>query len=93
MPPVILAAVTVAAVATGSKFLKTAASIGLQLAGYATGNLALIALGKAVGSSALKSGKQTPPSQENANRLRANIDVRTPRKTWVGNCAMQADVR
>lgn len=93
MPPVVLAVATVAAVATGSKFLKTVSSIGLQIAGYATGNLALVALGKAVGSSALSSNKQTAPSPENANRLRANIDVRTPRKTVIGITAMATDIR
>lgn len=55
---------------------------------------ALIAVGLAVGSSLLSSKPKMPvPSQANIDRLRANIDPRTPRKTVVGITAMACDIR
>ena len=71
------------------KFAQSAALIG---AGIATGNIGLISAGISVGASALKS-RSPRNSPENANRLRANVDPLTPRKTVIGFTAMPTDIR
>jgi len=55
---------------------------------------AAISIGLAVGSSLLSPKPKTPAnSPENANRLRATIDPRAPRKTMVGITAMKVDAQ
>lgn len=83
----------VSALATIASFIPgVGTAIGLSVKA-----LQLVAAGAALGSSVLDAvsrGKaKAPSSPENANRLRANIDVRTPRKTAVGSTALATDIR
>lgn len=60
----------------------------------AAGTIATIASAVSFGASLLAS-KPKPPqnSDENIDRLRANVDPRTPRKTVVGHTALATDIR
>lgn len=98
MPPLI-AAIGAVAGAIGSV---AGAIIGVGaiggIAGAAAGAIGFGALGFiataiAIGSSLLRGGRAPSNSQENVNRLRANIDVRTPRKTVFGVTALATDIR
>ena len=71
---------------------RLATSAFLIAAGVATGNLALISAGVSMGASVLQN-KSPRNSLGNADRLRANIDPLTPRKTVVGVTAMATDIR
>lgn len=76
------------------KIVKAVIGVGLIVAGAVTGNIALISAGVSLGVSALASSpKQPKNSAENVNRLRANIDPLTPRKTAVGITALATDIR
>jgi hypothetical protein len=89
MPPVLA---VVAAVATVGSVV--APLVGGAILGISAATFGLIALGASVGSSLLRGGRKAPePSRENVNRLRANIDVRAPRKTVIGTTAMATDIR
>lgn len=95
MPPVIAA---VGAVVGFVGTVSTAIVGALGLAGVASAlglsAFGLIATVATVGASLLRGGRKAPePSKENLNRLRANIDVRTPRKTVIGTTAMATDIR
>jgi hypothetical protein len=60
------------------------------------GQIASLAISAALtlGASQIKTGSKAPRnSPENANRLRANIDPLTPRKTVVGVTALATDIR
>jgi hypothetical protein len=74
------------------KIVKAVLSVAAIVAGVVTFNPGLIAAGISIGSSVLR---PKPPrnSPANADRLRANIDPLTPRKTVIGNTAMATDVR
>jgi hypothetical protein len=95
MPPVI-AVVGAIAGAIGAASAAVVGAIGL--AGVAS-TLGISAFGllttvASIGVSLLKGGNKSPPvSKENQNRLRANIDVRTGRKTVIGTTAMATDIR
>lgn len=89
MPPVLAAIGTIAAVGSA-----VAPLVGGAILGISAGTLGLIALGATLGASLLRGKPKAPAnSSENVNRLRANIDVRTPRKTVVGRTAMATDIR
>lgn len=91
------------------KIVKGVAALGLIGLGIFTGGLAflpgtalaftvgsstLLAAGAALGASLLQPSSRPPQnSPENANRLRANIDPLTPRKTVVGITAFATDIR
>lgn len=76
------------------KVVKIVASVGLLVAGVVTANPALISAGFTLGASALAKKARAPDnSAENIDRLRANIDPRTPRKTVIGNTAFATDIR
>lgn len=77
MPPVIGLVATVIAGAVG---------IGATAA-------LVIGVAASIGASLLLKPKPPKNSPENVNRLRANIEVRTPRKTVVGITAMATDIR
>lgn len=73
---------------------KAVLATALVVAGVATGNFALISAGLSVGSSYLKGGKKgSSNSESNIDRLRANVDPRTPRKSVVGITALATDIR
>lgn len=72
--------------------VKGVAGTALAIAGIATGNLQLVAAGVSLTASTLR-GKTPRNSPENTNRLRANIDPLTPRKTVVGITALATDIR
>ena len=74
------------------KIVKAVLSVGAIVAGVVTANPALIAAGLSIGSSVLR---PKPPRNSPANfdRLRANIDPLTPRKTVVGITALATDIR
>lgn len=83
----IVAGVALAIPTGGTSLL--AATLGVS--GLAAG---AIALGLSVTSSLLSSKPQSPRnSNENLDRLRANLNPRTPRKTVIGNTAMATDIR
>lgn len=86
-----------------SKVLKVVAVVASIAAAAVTGGLSLgisaallttVATVAAVGASLL-APKSRPPqnSPENVNRLRANIDPLTPRKTVIGTTALATDIR
>ena len=75
------------------KVVKAIVGIGLVVAGVVTGNFALVTAGISIGLSALTSKKTPKTSRENSDRLRANIDPLTPRKTVVGVTALATDIR
>jgi hypothetical protein len=52
-----------------------------------------VSLAVTVGKSLLGGRKKTEPSRSMLDRLNANIDVRTPRKTVVGRTAFATDIR
>lgn len=67
---------------------------GISLFGLSAGTLATIGGGLALGASLLSPTARAPQnSSENANRLRANIDPLTPRKTVIGITALATDIR
>lgn len=80
-----------------SKVLKTVAKIAAVAVGTIIGGPigATIALAAVTIGSSLLSKKPKAPatSPENIDRLRANIDPRTPRKTVIGNTAFATDIR
>lgn len=89
MPPVLGVVAAIASVASIAAPLLGGAILGISAATFG-----LVALGASVGASLLKGGaKSAPASKENVNRLRANIDVRTPRKSVVGITALATDIR
>lgn len=95
MPPVV-AAIGAVVGAVGAAATAIVGAVGLAGVASALGLSAfgLITTVATVGYSLLKGGpKQPPVSQENRNRLRANVDVRTPRKTTFGTTAMATDIR
>ncbi len=76
------------------KIVRAVAAVALVVAGVVTANPALIAQGVSIGSTVLAPRAKAPRnSAENANRLRANIDPLTPRKTAVGITALATDIR
>lgn len=76
------------------KIVKAIASVGLIVAGFATGNIGLVLAGVSLGASALAKKPKAPrQSPEALNRLRANIDPLTPRKTAIGITALNTDIR
>ncbi len=82
-----------AAIPTGGTSLLAVGLGGIGIGVTAVG-ASLIAAGLSVGASLLAKGKRgAEVSESNIDRLRANVDPRTPRKTAVGVTAMQADVR
>lgn len=91
MPPVVAAIVggiaalgTVAAAATAAGVF-----LGISTLGWAA-----ISVGVSIGSSLLAPKPKIPPvSPASVDRLRANIDPRTPRKTVVGITATATDIR
>lgn len=91
MPPII------AAVATGLTAIAgvaaATAATGLFLGITAVG-WAAITVGLSIAGTLLAPKPKSPKnSPENANRLRASIDTRTPRKTWIGITAGATDIR
>lgn len=82
------------------KIVKAVASVVLPAVGFALGTLiggpiagALVASVVSVGTKALFKSKPPRNSPENLDRLRANLDPRTPRKTVIGITAMATDIR
>lgn len=95
MPPVIAAIASVVA-AVGAAATAVVGALGLAGIASALGMSAFAFLATAVtiGVSLLGGGKGSAPvSQENRNRLRANVDIRAPRKSWVGTTAGATDIR
>lgn len=88
MPPVLAVVAAVASVASVVAPIVGGAILGISAATFTT-----IALGASIGASLLGKSKAPANSPENANRLRANIDVRTPRKTVIGGTALATDIR
>ena len=88
MPPVLAVVAAVASVASA-----VAPIVGGAILGIKAATLTAIALGASIGASLLGKSKAPANSPENANRLRANIDVRTPRKTGIGETALATDIR
>lgn len=88
----VVAAVALAIPSGGtSLFVAGAASLGVTLSAAAA---TAITIGLSVGASLLAKRPKLPAnSPENANRLRASIDPRTPRKTAVGITALATDIR
>lgn len=77
-----------------SGVLKVVALVAPLIPGIGPVLGAVIAIGAAVGASLLAPKAQQPKnSAENVNRLRANIDPLTPRKTVVGITALATDIR
>lgn len=76
----------------GSVLKVVAFAVGVLVAGPLGG--LIVSAGISVASSLLAK-KPKPPanSAESVNRLRANIDVRTPRKSVTGKTAMATDIR
>lgn len=92
MPPVVAAVAAVGSMVAGT------IAAGALAAGFVGIGLtwAAVSIGLTIGASMLTKGgrnSQTAPSPENVNRLRANIDVRTPRKTAIGKTALATDIR
>lgn len=81
MPPVLGVIAAVAGVASGI------------VSGTAAIILGVVSVAASIGASLLNKPKTPPVSQENVNRLRANVDVRTPRKTVIGTTALATDIR
>ncbi|MBK61644.1 MAG: hypothetical protein CL575_01630 [Altererythrobacter sp.] len=72
---------------------KGIAGAALTALGAITGNFQLIAAGISLTASTLTNKKAPQNSPANADRLRASIDPRAPRKTVVGNTALATDIR
>ena len=88
MPPVLAVVGAIAGIGAA------ATSAGIAILGISTAVFSAIATVATIGASLLKGGaKAAPTSKENVNRLRANIDVRTPRKTVIGTTAFATDIR
>lgn len=95
MPPVIAAVASIGA-AIGAASAAVVGALGLTsvVAALGVSAFTFLATGLSIGYSLLRGGGKAPAnSSENANRLRANIDPRTPRKTMVGISAMATDIR
>jgi hypothetical protein len=69
----------------------TATALSTAIAGALVSSA--ISLGFAVGASMLSPRPKLGVSRANADRLRANIDPRTPRKSAVGETALNTDIR
>lgn len=83
----IIAGVALAIPSGGTSLLAAKLGVSSLAAG-------LIAGGLAVGNALLSRTSRAPRnSSENQNRLRANIDPLTPRKTIIGITAMAVDIR
>lgn len=83
----------VAIVASGGLGAAVGAAVTNAL-GVSAATLTLVSAGLSIGASLLAKRPSAPQgSPEGVNRLRANIDVRTPRKTVVGITAMATDIR
>ena len=69
------------------------ATLGVSL-GVSAAILSAVSLGASIGASLLAPKPKAPAnSTASSDRLRANIDTRTPRKTWVGITAANTDIR
>lgn len=80
-------------VAVVASIAASAVTFGASL-GISAALLSSVALGAGLGASLLAPRQKAPTnSEENRNRLRANIDPLTPRKTVIGNTAMATDIR
>lgn len=80
-------------VAVVASIAAAAVTMGASL-GISAALLSTVALGASIGASLLAPKPKTPQnSQENIDRLRANVDPRTPRKTVVGITALATDIR
>lgn len=89
----VISSIAAAVVGTGGLALFGTAA-GASLFGVGAGTLGLIATGATVGASLLAKRPKTPSTSEAIyDRLRANVDPRTPRKTMIGITASAADVR
>lgn len=83
----------VAIVASGGLGAAVAGAVTTAV-GVSAATLTLIGAGLSIGASLLAKKPSAPTnSNEPLNRLRANIDVRTPRKTAVGRTALNTDIR
>lgn len=90
MPPVLGVVAAVASVAGAAATVVGAGAI----LGISAATFSAIALGASIGASLLAPKPKAPQnSKENIDRLRASIDPRTPRKTWVGITAGATDIR
>ena len=80
-------------VAIVASIAAAAVTLGASL-GISAALLSAVSLGASVGASLLAKRPKAPAnSGESINRLRANIDPRTPRKVWVGGGAGNTDIR
>jgi hypothetical protein len=92
MPPV-FAAVGAVVSAIGGALGIGAAATGIMGVIGSLGAAALISGAISIGRSLLSGGKAPEPSRANLDRLRASIDVRTPRKSATGWTAMACEIR
>lgn len=80
-------------VAVGASIAAAAVTLGASL-GLSAALFSAISLGASVGSSLLARKVRAPETSDtNLDRLRANVDPRTPRKTVIGITAAATDIR
>jgi hypothetical protein len=87
----LITAAVIAAPWTGGASLL---GLGAWGAGFAATALTIVGVTASIGASLLAQRPGSAPvTSATTDRLNANIDVRTGRKSWVGETALQTDLR